>query len=207
MENTLNEAIMIAHDELLEDRETASAAARARLGRREIVQKTDAFLVHVCRHVSAMCDVILPAVRTQLPDGKERVHEYVQQCRRLERAASVTKRRLYGDSRTIALSWTEVWNDLSQEFDRLDAVDQRLIADLSGVLCDSSRLSLASRLDAAERSGPTRPHPNSAHTGRFAHRVLGMWARADRFWDATEGRIVSRRRPKVAAPARESEAG
>ncbi|MFT4083135.1 MAG: hypothetical protein QM638_11170, partial [Nocardioides sp.] len=51
---------------------------------------------------------------------------------------------------------------------------------------------LAGRMERAESSGPTRPHPYLPHTGaqgavtRRAMRVF------DSFWDAVEGRFVTR---------------
>ena len=40
-----------------------------------------------------------------------------------------------------------------------------------------------------ECHGPTRPHPHTPHTGLLALVARRMWAIADRFWDAAEGRV------------------
>ena len=49
---------------------------------------------------------------------------------------------------------------------------------------------LARRLFDVEIHGPTRPHPRTPHTGPFGSAARKMWAVADRFWDAAEGRVI-----------------
>lgn len=191
MQDLLAKAIGTAHRRLEDDLETATAAARDHADRREVIQKTDAFLIHTVRHVAAVCDVILPAAHTQLADGQTRVHEYVAQARRLERSVGQTKRRLYGESHAMALSWSRVWSELGTEFGRLNSLERTMVEDLAGGLESRVCGDLAERVDTAEVTSPTRPHPNAIHTGRLAHLSRSIWARSDRFWDAAEGRIVT----------------
>ena len=42
----------------------------------------------------------------------------------------------------------------------------------------------------AETHGPTRPHPWLPHKGLLGLVARRVWARADRFWDAAEGRVI-----------------
>ena len=49
---------------------------------------------------------------------------------------------------------------------------------------------LARRVFDAETHGPTRPHPRTPHTGFPGLVARRIWALADRFWDAAEGRVI-----------------
>ncbi|WP_332644831.1 hypothetical protein [Aeromicrobium sp.] len=191
MNDPLRISIDTAHNELTEHFDAATAAVRNHLGRRESIQKADAFLIHACRHLSAVCEVILPAARTELPGGEAVVDSYVDQARHTEQAIVQTKRRLYGESHTADLPWSQVWSDLGTEFRRLIILEGDLVADLSIRLDPRTRDALASRMGPVEAGSPTRPHPNSPHTGRLAHASRLILARTDRLWDAAEGRIVS----------------
>ncbi len=131
----------------------------------DLVERADTFLIHACRHVSSVCAVILPAARRRLPNGKQRVKEYVHQLRRLERAIAQAKGRLYGQSRSVGLPWAGVWAQLCSEFKALMALEKRMISDLAVALGPRLGGGIASRLVSAEASSPTRPHPNSPHTG------------------------------------------
>lgn len=190
MGDLLGDVIRESHRSLAERLETSSAALRGDAKCGEVMQKTDAFLIEMCRHVSAVCDVVLPAVRQRVPDGGQRVRAYVQQVKSFERSAARTKGRLYGASRDAHVPWQRMWVELGTEFDRVLAVEADLIAEVV-VVCtaDDSRL-LASRLRATRLIGPTRPHPNSPHTGRFARAARRVWILADAAWDSAEARIV-----------------
>jgi len=49
---------------------------------------------------------------------------------------------------------------------------------------------LARQVFVAEIHGPTRPHPNTPHTGLLGLGARRIWAMADRFWDNAEGRVI-----------------
>jgi len=190
MNPSLSTVINTSHEELNERLDLAATAMAEHAGTREIIQKTDAFLVNACRHVSAVCDVILPVAKVELPDGQQRQRDYVEQCRRLERAVGQAKRRLYGESHAVGVPWAQVWASVGEEFQALTLIEHDLVADLEaapGVDVDD----LAASIHDVEATSPTRPHPGFPHTGRLAHLSRQLWARADRFWDAAEGRIVS----------------
>lgn len=190
MQDPLDGAIRKSHHALAERFDQAAAAVESHAGRSDVTQKTDDFLIRACRHASAVCDVVLPVTRDELVDGRRRVREYVRQCRRLERATTQARRRLYGDSRGMGVPWSQMWSGLDNEFQRLNALERDLARDLAGGFGSGRNHDLARRLAAAESTGPTRAHPNSRHAGRFAHLSRRLWARADRFWDATQGRIM-----------------
>lgn len=202
MTDPLHKAIDTAHRELAAQVEAAANGVQVHAPRREVMQTIDAFLIHACRHVGAVCDVILPAARHEFPRGDKRVRQYVHQARRLERAVARTKRRVYGESHISHEPWSEVWSHLGREFDQLTILEREIVADLTAGLDPNTRTALADRLVTAEASSPTRPHPNSLHTGRFAHLSRGLWTRADRFWDAAEGRVVSGAVKAFKAPAK-----
>lgn len=190
MGDLLNDVIRESHRSLAERLESSSVALRGDATCGEVRQRTDAFLIEMCRHVSAVCDVVLPAVRERVPNGALRVRSYVEQVKRFERSAARTKGRLYGASRDAHVPWERVWVELGTEFDRMVAVEADLIADAVAVCSVDDNVLLASRLHAARRTGPTRPHPHSPHTGRLAHLVRRIWIVADAAWDSAEARTV-----------------
>ena len=191
MTDSLQQVIADAQLKLRDRLDLASAAMAAHAQKHEIIQKADAFLVNTCRHTSAVCDLVLPAARSYLPEGAARVRVYVQQCRRVERAVGWAKQRMYGQAHAIDRPWGDVWASVTEEIRVLHVLEQDLVADLEHAPGRHPDLSLL--IESVTGRSPTRPHPNSPHTGAFAHVIRRMWARADRFWDATEGRIVSDR--------------
>lgn len=192
MTNPLHDHITATHDRLVERLDLAATAMADQVGSREIVQKADAFLVNTCRHTAAVCDLLLPLARRLLPDGQQRVQEYVQQCRRMERTFVRAKQRLYGEAHHAATPWSEIWAAAIREFEALISIERSLVADLASAPAAASARVL-SGIRATTDHSPTRPHPNSPHTGPLSHVVRGLWARADRVWDAAEGRIVTDR--------------
>ncbi len=203
MTTLLHTTIDTAHHGLADRRERAAAAMADRIGHREIVRDLDDFLIAASRHTAAVCDVLLPAARRYLPDGRAKVHAYVVQCRRTERALVRAKQRIYGEARMATATWTTVWADAVSELRVLHELELELVRGLASL--PETRLHLvATRIAHATLQSPTRPHPNSPHTGSLSHVLRGLWARADRFWDAAEGRIASGRRP--VPPAQEEQA-
>lgn len=190
MNDLLDDTMRESHRTLREELEASATAARGDAKCGEILQKTDALLIDLCRHVSAVCDVVLPSVGREVPNGSRLVRAYVRQAKDLERAAARTKGRLYGASGDARVPWQQVWADLDTEFDRLLVIETELTVAMAGATSPESSRALAARLRATQLTGPTRPHPNSPHTGRFAHLVRRIWIMADRAWDSAEARIV-----------------
>ena len=202
MRDSLLTAVQASHRVLDEQLAVVGRAVRERESTRAIVQKTDAFMIHACRHVSATCAVILPTVRHQLPGGRNRVQAYIRQVRRLERSVAQMKRRLYGASRSIRLPWAQVWGAVQHELQELMAIELAVVADVAAGVSPTADGRLARRLVGSEAGSPTRPHPNSPHVGWLAPLSRRFWVRADRFWDAVEGRVVAGAVKAFKAPAR-----
>ena len=191
MTNPMQLAVRAAHRTLRDRLDLASAAMAAHAHTHEIRQKTDAFLVNSCRHTSAMCDLVLPAARLYLPNGGARTREYVQQCRRVERVIGTAKQRMYGQAHAIDRSWSDVWASVVEEVPLLHSLERDLVTDLANASDVGRHPDLSFLIGSVTSSSPTRPHPNSPHTGAFAHHLRRLWARADRFWDVAEGRTLS----------------
>ncbi|MEJ7634576.1 hypothetical protein [Aeromicrobium sp.] len=202
MHDPLRTTIDESHRELSDQIDEAAEAVHDHATSQAVVQKTDAFLIHACRHAYAVCDVILPAARKMLPDGERRVREYVRQVRRLEHSVAQTKHRLYGESHMAHLPWSQVWSGLGREFAQLLILEQAIVTDLAEVIGRQASMQLSGRLIVSEACGPTRPHPHSPHTGRLAPLSRIIWVRADRFWNAAEGRVVAGTIKAFKAPTR-----
>jgi hypothetical protein len=100
---------------------------------------------------------------------------------------------MYGQAQAIDRSWSDVWTAVVEEVPLLHSLEQDLVADLADVPDVGRQPDLSLLIGSVTENSPTRPHPNSPHTGAFAHQIRRLWARADRFWDAAEGRILSDR--------------
>ncbi|MEO6606347.1 MAG: hypothetical protein ABIN55_12080 [Aeromicrobium sp.] len=190
MKDALHNLITSANAKLEERLVRAKGAMETHAERRVIVQTTDAFLVNASRHTAAICDLVLPAVRAHVPEGRALVHRYVVQCKRSERAIIKTKQRMYGEARSAGAPWAVVWSNLVNEVRALHVIEQEMMSGLSNASEFRQRDAVVDGFEFAADHSPTRPHPNSPHTGLFAHASRRMWLSADRFWDAAEGRIV-----------------
>lgn len=190
MHDPLQAAVRAAHDQLLSRLDAAASAVASNAGRQDIVRAVDSALVQAIRHDAAVCDVLLPLARRHFPRDDRRVHDYVQQLRRVERAVALTKGRIYGSSYARSASWPRVWTGLTTELEALTRLEDTIVADLTTALDPPARDEAAHRLQSVAETSPTRPHPLSAHVGRWGHLTRSWWARADRVWDAAEGRIV-----------------
>jgi hypothetical protein len=179
---------MIATHGVLSDRLAMAAAARPDATHpRDRFPATDTFLASASRHNAAVNEVLVPAVRHDLPDGHRRSREFTHQSKQLEIALAQVKAKLYGSTYSIRRPWDEVWAEVEREFDRTWQLERALVTELAATGADPS---LGDRLYQAELKAPTRPHPYVPHQGvrgRVARRVARQ---VDRFWDTTEGRMV-----------------
>lgn len=174
----------------LEQRLDHATRATSRSRPRDVYLRTDAFLSATSRHVAAAEEVLVPVARRRLPDGDERVKDYLHRARRLEQEVAFLKARLYGQASAVQVPWAQVWHDIAAALGHHNRLERGLAQDLADTLDDDERRALAEELFRAEVKAPTRAHPYLPHTGavgRVSHRV---WAVADRFWDAVEGRVV-----------------
>lgn len=170
------------------DEATHHAAVRSRP--RDAYARTDAFLAATSRHLAAVEDVLLSVATKRLPDGEQRVAEYLRQAKHLELAIAHVKARLYGEVHAAYRPWPEVWDDLRRELTRHNEHERSLVEDLASTLDEPDSDELAEKVYRAEVKAPTRAHPYIPHTGLAGHLARKLWAVADRFWDMAEGRMV-----------------
>ncbi|MFL6135812.1 MAG: hypothetical protein ACJ72A_23615 [Nocardioidaceae bacterium] len=157
---------------------------------RDGYSSTDAFLAATSRHLAAVEAVLLPTLHRAMPDSDALCREYLQAARRLERTLSLVKARLYGEAHAIHLSWSELWVVAREQLAQHNGVEQKLVVALIEHDEPTHLDGLARRVFDAETRGPTRPHPYLPHTGMLSLVARRLWAMADRFWDAAEGRVI-----------------
>jgi len=151
---------------------------------------TDTFLAATSRHLAAVEGVMVPEVRQVVPGGKDLCHDYLHAARRLEQTLALLKGKLYGEAFAIRQPWPDLWNRAHTELTEHNRLERVMVEDLirHG---DSEKVDgLARRMFDVECHGPTRPHPHTPHTGLLALVARRMWAIADHFWDAAEGRVI-----------------
>ena len=150
----------------------------------------DAFVASVSRHLAAVEAVLVPEVRHTVPGGRELSHDYLSAARQLEHALVRIKGRLYGEAHLIYGAWPSLWADARERLDEHNRLESSLVEELlrhgDAALVDG----LAQRMLQVETHGPTRPHPRTPHTGLLGSAARRIWALADRFWDAAEGRVI-----------------
>lgn len=151
---------------------------------------TDTFLATASRRISAVDAVLLPVVRRRVRDGAQRVHDFVHQARRLELSLAGVKAKLYGEAHAVYRHWPDVWREVDAELDAYLACEWSLVEALGDVMNSQELDDLALRMHDLELTAPSRPHPYTPHTGIRGRVARSLWAKADRFWDAAEGRII-----------------
>ena len=159
-------------------------------GPRETHKRTDAFLATTSRHLAAVDEVLLPAVRVRVPEGRHLAAEYLPAARQLESDLVLLKARLYGSAQAVRLSWSQLLRETQEHLLRHDELEAALAEKLLASGADDGPDDLAQQLYRAELRAPTRPHPYLPHRGRFGHAARRLWAVADRFWDSAQGRMV-----------------
>ncbi len=182
----------IAHThENLENRlQRARAMAHAPDQPRQALEVLDGFLAMTSKHLGAVDAVLVPAVHARVQDGDRLVHDYVHAERELELALAHVKARAYGSVYDVDRSWTSVWTDVATSLATHRGSETALGEALTDTLDTGALDDLTERMQGAEASAPTRPHPYAPHTGiagRVSRRVMHA---VDAFWDAAEGRMV-----------------
>ena len=157
---------------------------------RDNYRDIDTFTAATSRHLAAIEAVLVEPVRHAVPDGEEFGREYVQVARRLEHTLALIKGRLYGEAHAVHLEWHELWETARTELDQHNWIERRMVDLLikHGDPVELDELANAcSRRRPVVRHGRTRRH---LHTGIFGLMARRIWALADRFWDAAEGRVI-----------------
>jgi hypothetical protein len=188
--DTLTTATATSQQQLSERLQLAEADSGESGDPRIHFAHADTFLATASRRIAAVDAVLVPAARRHLPDGFERAHFLVHQARRLERALAAVKAKLYGEAHAVHRTWPSVWSDVDTELREFLELESSMVSALSEELDAESLDELALDLHKLELTAPSRPHPYTPHTGVRGRIARSMWAKADRFWDAAEGRIV-----------------
>lgn len=151
---------------------------------------TDTFVASVSRHLAATEAVLVSQVRHTVPDGGRLGHDYLAAARSLEHALARIKGKLYGEAHLIYLTWPALWAEARQRLDEHNRLEICLVEALLRHGDPAAVDGLARRMFDVETHGPTRPHPRTPHTGLLGLAARKIWALADRFWDAAEGRVI-----------------
>ena len=153
----------------------------------------EAFLAALSRHISAVEDVLYPAVRRLAPDGRSATLAHLHAAREIERSMRQLEGSFAGDRYAVVTPRTELWSRLVTLFESHVQDEERLASRLDADLAEPERSALATQLVARHEVAPTRPHPNSPHSmraGRLTHR---LWSLADRAMDAMDNRLTASR--------------
>jgi hypothetical protein len=189
--DTLVPGLRVTHH-MLRERLELAADARPTLDPahpRDQYRAIDTFLASACRHNAATLAVVVPAVRSHLPDGRARAHDHVLRSRRFEVALSQVKAKLYGSTYAVRRPWSPIWDDVRRELDETCRLEAALATDLVAARREGDP-DWGERLYRAELSAPTRPHPYIPHQGVQGRVARGVARRVDGFWDAAEGRMA-----------------
>jgi hypothetical protein len=187
--DTLVPGTNATHDVLAHRLSDAAATRPDATHARDQFPATDTFLASASRHNAAVCAVIVPAVRSRVPDGDARAREFLEQSKRLEVALAQVKAKLYGSTYAIRRSWESVWDDVRLEFEASWQLERVLVMDLAAHRRPDDP-DWGVELYHGELHAPTRPHPYVPHQGISGAMARKVAVRVDKFWDATEGRMV-----------------
>jgi hypothetical protein len=188
--DTLTTATATTHDELTQRLRKAEADTGDSDDPRIHFAHADTFLATASRRIAAVDAVLVPAARRHLEDGGQRAHEMVHRARDLELALAAVKAKLYGEAHAVHRPWPAVWTDVDIELQQYLELENSLVLALAEALQPQALDDLALDLHKTELTAPSRPHPYTPHTGVRGRIARSMWAKADRFWDAAEGRII-----------------
>lgn len=149
----------------------------------------DTFLATASRYYTALSQVLVPAVRTHLPDGHVRAKAFLTQSRALALALNQAKAKLYGSVYAVNRSWTAVWDDVERELLTIAPMELALAEDLDRHRHDGDP-DWSVVLHQAEVKAPTRPHPHLPQQGVAGSVARILSRRVDSFWDTAEGRMM-----------------
>ena len=157
---------------------------------RDSFSAIDTFMAATSRHLAAVEAVLLRQVHRAVPDGDALVHAYLDAARRLEMSLVQLKARLYGEAHAIHVEWPDVWDRVQIRLAEHNRLELTMVDALVRHGDTEKVEGLARQLFDAERHAPSRPHPMLPHTGVLSPVARRVWAVADRFWDAAEGRVI-----------------
>lgn len=189
--DTLVPGMELTHLALRERLDRAAAARPSADPRRprDEYPAIDSFLATVSRHLGAMESVVVPAVRSHLPDGAARARDLVEETRRCEVALNEVKAKLYGSTYAAQVPWSTIWADVRREMDATCRLERAAVADLAANRREDDP-DWGQEVYHAELRAPTRPHPYLPHQGVGGRVARAVARRVDGFWDTAEGRMM-----------------
>lgn len=187
---SLAQTIQATHESIGQRLAEVRAADDGR-GARETNRCVDAFVAATSRHLAAVDEVLVPAVRAKAAKGDRDVAHYLAAARTLESDLCALKAKLYGEAHAVRLPWALLLSETQEDLSRHDRLEDVLAARVLTLVPGGPDVDdLAEELYHAELRAPTRPHPYLPHTGGLGRVARRLWAVADRFWDGAQGRMV-----------------
>jgi hypothetical protein len=171
------------------DRSLISVVARAEDEVQRLFETADAPLDVVSwlsAHLAAVDHAIYPAVRRELPDGRQLVADHREIANRLTRTLRVVERHHSGDVLASGLNADRLFGNLRSLVDEHHLAETELVTRLAGSLSAPAEASLIKAYESALAHAPTRPHPH-LNRGGLIFRIDGL---RDRILDAMDGRHV-----------------
>ncbi|GAA1567640.1 MULTISPECIES: GNAT family N-acetyltransferase [Kribbella] len=166
-------------------RELAARSQDPNVDRFEQRRIMDQFTAVAAQHAAAVADVLLAAARTS---AGEDAAVLLGNLKQLEQALRVLKGRAYGDARFLNLSAAKTWQEAERLLTEHESTEARIVSGLEQLHGTDHATDLARTLAQRQWSSPTRPHPNSPHTGVAGRVARQLWRIADSTWDELEGR-------------------
>jgi predicted GNAT family acetyltransferase len=146
---------------------------------------TDQFAAVAAQHAAAAADVLLTAARTSSDQDAVILLDNLKQ---FEQALRVLKGRAYGDARFLNLSAADTWQEAERLLAEHESTEGRIVSGLEQLHGADRATEMARTLAQRQWSSPTRPHPNSPHSGAAGRLARQLWRIADSTWDELEGR-------------------
>ncbi|MGY0386996.1 hypothetical protein ACWZJV_08510 [Nocardioides sp. WG-D5] len=191
----LQEELRHKHEELA----GRLAHARSIIARPEQTRRgcppIDQFNAGTSRHLHAVDEALLPAVRSECEGGGRLVHDYLPTAKHLEVLLFHVKAHEYGSTWETAHEWPTLWGEVEEALYAQEEKEDELVAHLAEEASDDVLVLVAARLTVAERRAPSRPHPYLPHTGLPGKVVRRVARPVDAIWDKVEGRSVGGPKP------------
>jgi hypothetical protein len=162
----------------------------------------DAFLGVESRHLAAVEDVLYPAIRRRLPDGRARARAHAREARALERMMRRLFEAMYGEVHEVYARKDELLADTEAWFDIHSRAEEDVAAAVEQTLPAPQRSALADAYERHLERAPTRPHPYLPHASGLGRLARRLWSVADRAQDVMDNRLVpwGKRRPPPVKP-------
>jgi hypothetical protein len=151
--------------------------------------------VRMCEHLGAEADVLHPAARKVLADGRSAVAASVPCHQTLQRQMRVLEQHLWGDARSAPGEMAPLREDVEATFDEHVRHDEALASRVDEALDPDERRRTADELRRAAMQAPTRPHPHAPQRGPLARPVRRLAGRWDDVLDTLDVRSAAGRRP------------